>query len=179
MPPRQRAPWASGKHGPSARRKPPRTAAAKVASRVWANAKSNYAKATRKHPWMNLILQLVLGLVFVVTLVFGSVLQTFLYYLVLALSGLGQLAIVRARQMERDRQAAKPPPRPTKAGPKMPPPPPKGSDVPPPTGGLRCTATGRSLEGDDPCDCKSRHVRKQSNADRRGVPLGYPYGKPK
>ncbi len=155
MPPRQQ-PWASGKHKPGQRRKAPQTAMGKI----WANTSRAYGKATRKHPWINLVLQVVLGLVAVV-----------------ALAGLGQLAIARARQMERDRQQAQPRPRPTTGGPKTPPP--SGSAPPPSSGGLKCTATGRPLDGDSPCDCHSRHVRQQKNADRLGLPIGHPYGKRK
>lgn len=171
MPPRQQ-PWASGKHKPGQRGKP-KTAY----GRIWDNTKRSYAKATRKHPWINLVLQVVFGLVAVVALVLGSVLQSVLWWLVLALSGLGTLAIRRAQQMERDRQASRPRPRPTSAGPKTPPPDPEAK--PTQGGSLKCSATGRPLDGDNPCDCHSRHVRQQKNADRLGLRIGDPYGKRK
>lgn len=176
MPPRQQ-PWASGKHKPGTRGKRS-TASRRGLGRIAEHAKRGWKKALRNHPWFGVLLQVVLGIIAVVALVLGVVLESSLYYLVMAMGGLGTLAVRRAQQMERTRQGAQPRPRPTTGGPKAPPPTSSGAkpaaDAP-----LKCTATGRPLDGDDRCDCHSRHVRQQKNAARMRLPLGHPYGKPK
>jgi len=159
-------------------RRPVAGAAKGYLGRSAARAKRGYAKTMRKHPFLGILLQVLLGAVAVVALILGVVLESSLYYLVMALGGLGALAIRRAQQMERTRHGV--PPKPTASGPRKPTaPPPPSSGQKPASGGLKCTATGRTLEGDNPCDCHSRHVRQQSNADRLGYPLGHPYGKAK
>ncbi|TAK32316.1 MAG: hypothetical protein EPO40_03035 [Myxococcaceae bacterium] len=178
MPSRQQQPWAAGKHKPKPGQKRRPTASGRGLGKIAGRAKRGARKALRKHPMLGVLLQVLLGIVAVVALVLGVVLESSLYYLVMAMGGLGTLAIRRAQQMERTRQGAQPKARPTTGGPKTPPPTSSGAkpaaDAP-----LKCTATGRPLDGDDRCDCHSRHVRQQKNANRMRLPLGHPYGKPK
>lgn len=140
------------------------------------NAKRGAKKQLRKHPFIGLLLQVVLGAVAVMALILGVVLESSLYYLVMALGAFGALAIRRAQQMERARQGV--PPRPTSRGPRTTPPPPPASSGPPPAAGgvVKCTATGRAATE---CDCFSRHVATDDGVKRYGRPLGTPFGRAK
>lgn len=147
--------------------------------RVAGNAKRGWKKTVRKHPMVGVVTSIVLAIVAVVSLLLGVILESALYYLVMAMSGLGALAIRRAQQMARERPGGASRPRPTSGGPRKPPPPPPpspGADPPPPSGPLRCTATGRPASE---CDCASRHVISSEGARRYGVPLGSPIGRRK
>jgi hypothetical protein len=143
---------------------------------VAGRAKRGARKALRKHPMLGVFLQVVLGIVAVVALVLGVVLESSLYYLVMALGGLGTLAIRRAQAMERARQGV--PPKPTTSGPRKPasPPPPSSGSKPTASGVVKCTATGRPATD---CDCYSRHVATEDGVKRYGRPLGTPFGRAK
>ena len=157
------------------RKRPVSNAGRSGLGRFAGNARKGWRKTLRKHPFLGIVLQVVLGLVAVLALVAGVVLETGLYYLVMALAGLGSLAVRRAQQMERARQGV--PPKPTSRGPRTPPPTPgSGSGPQPAAGGVKCTATGRPAAE---CDCHSRHVATEDGVKRYGRPLGTPFGRPK
>lgn len=165
-------PWATGKHKPRGKR----TASGRGLGRMAGHARRGWRKTLRRHPWFGVLLQVLLGIVAVVALVLGVVLESSLYYLVMALGGLGTLAVRRAQQMERARQGV--PPRPSSGGPRTAPPPPKpdAGPEPAPGGVVKCTATGRPATE---CDCYSRHVATQEGVKRYGRPLGTPFGRAK
>jgi len=177
MPPRARAkpthqqtPWASGRRKPPPKKQP------------WAKrAKKGLGKALRKHPLLGLVLQIAFAALAVVLLVTGLLLENVLFFLATALSGLGALATRRAVVLEQERQR--------RSGPKvhMPPPgsrprktrPEPGGAAPPAPGSgpVTCTETGRPIEGDNKCDCASRHVATEEGARRYGRPVGAPLGR--
>ena len=158
------------------RRRPVSNAGRASVGRFMGNAKKGAKKQMRKHPLIGVLLQVVLGIVAVVALVLGVVLETSLYYLVVAVAGLGALAVRRAQQMERVRQGV--PPKPSAGGPRTAPPPPPPSSGPKPAAGgvVKCTATGKPT---DQCDCYSRHVATEDGVKRYGRPLGTPFGRAK
>lgn len=158
------------------RKRPVSDAGRRGVRRFAGNAKRGAKKQLRKHPFIGLLLQVVLGVVAVMALILGVVLESSLYYLVMALGAFGALAIRRAQQMERARQGV--PPTPTSRGPRTAPPPSStsGSGSKPATGGVKCTATGRPAEE---CDCFSRHVVTSDGVHRYGRPLGTPFGRAK
>lgn len=166
-------PWATGRHKPRRKRS---TASGRGLRRVAGHARRGWRKTLRKHPWFGLLLQVLLGVVAVVALVLGVVLESSLYYLVMAMGGLGALAIRRAQQMERARQGV--PPRPSTGGPRTAGPPPRPAAGPEPAaaGVVKCTATGRPAEE---CDCHSRHVVTEAGMKRYGRALGTPFGRAK
>lgn len=153
------------------------TASGRGLGKVAGRAKRGARKALRKHPMLGVFLQVVLGIVAVVALVLGVVLETSLYYLVVALAGLGTLAVRRAQAMERARQGV--PPKPTTSGPRKPasPPPPSSGPKPAAGGVIRCTNPPNKPI--DECDCHSRHIATEDGVKRYGRPLGSPYGKKK
>lgn len=157
------------------RKRPVSDAGRRGVRRFAGNAKRGAKKQLRKHPFIGLLLQVLLGAVAVVALIAGVVLESSLYYLVMALGAFGALAIRRAQQMERARQGV--PPKPTSRGPRTTAPPPPPSSGPTPAGGVvKCTATGRPA---DQCDCFSRHVATDDGVKRYGRPLGTPFGRAK
>lgn len=171
---RQQAPWASGKHAPG-RKRPVSSAGKRGLGRFAGNAKKGWRKTLRRHPSVGIAASVLLALVAVVSLVLGLVLESALYYLVVAIAGLGALAMRRAAQMERERQKAPPRARPTSGGPKTPPP--SAASTPPPAGGVvKCTETSRPIAD---CDCASRHVASSDGARRYGLPVGSPMGRRK
>lgn len=177
MPPRTRAkpahqstPWASGKHKapPSGRRKP------------WTKrVQQGFRRQLRKRPSLGLILQIAFAVTAVALLVTGLLLETMLFYLAAALSGLGALATRRAVVLEQERQRKN-------AGPKVTMPPPSsrprkprtqpGGATPPPSsanGVVICTETKKPTKD---CDCASRHITTEAKSRQFGRPIGSPYG---
>lgn len=68
-------------------------------------------------------------------------------------------------------------PRPPKAAPTSKP---DGDRPAPPTGGVvLCTETGRPTEGDQKCDCASRHITSAEGVEYFGRPMGSPIGRRK
>lgn len=95
--------------------------------------------------------------------------------LVMALSGLGALAIRRAQVMAQQRHQAPPRARPASGGPRPDRPAPDPADAPSaPAGPPKCTETERPVAE---CDCASRHVATAEGARRYGLPIGSPMGK--
>lgn len=173
---KQQAPWASGKHKPAARRRNPVSNAGRsMLGRVVGNAKRGCKKTLRKHPSVGIAASVLLGIVAVLSLVLGMVLESVLYYLVMAVAGLGALAIRRAQQMERTRQSA--PPKPSTAGPRKPPPEQPDGEPPAPKPAedvVECTRTGKVAAE---CDCVRMHVMSGRGVKKFGRPLGTPIGK--
>lgn len=160
----------------SGRRRPVSSAGKRGLGKVAGNARRGWKKTLRRHPSVGVLASILLGIVAVVSLLLGVILESALYYLVMAMSALGALAIRRAQQMARERHAAPPPrARPTTGGPRKPPPPKPADATPPPaTGPVKCTETSKPI---DTCGCSSRHVASEQGARRYGRPVGTPMGK--
>lgn len=173
---RQAPPWPTGRRT-TGKRRPVSGAGARGLRHVADNARRGWKKTLRKHPAVGVAASVLLGVVAVLALLAGVILESFLYYLVMALSGLGALAIRRAQMMARQRHQAPPPrARPTGAGPR-PPKPAAGSEGPAASSGPpKCTETGQPV---GECDCASRHVATAEGARRYGVPVGSPIGRRK
>lgn len=110
--------------------------------------------------------------------------------LLLVVSGLSALATVlqvrrtqQRAQAELKKAAAKPRARrPRPAAKTAPAEKPEGDTAEPTTTGGRvvlCTETGRPTEGDQKCDCASRHITSSEGVDYFGRPLGSPLGRRK
>lgn len=161
-------PWASGKRRPPPKKQP------------WVKrVKKSVAKTLRKHPTLGLVAQIGFALSAIALLVTGLLLENLLFILASAMAALGAVATRRAVFLEQERQM--------RAGPKvtMPPPSsrprkpnPAGAAAPPPASGpVKCTETGRPIEGDSKCDCASRHVATEEGARRYGRAVGAPLGR--
>ena len=156
------------------RKAPVSGAGKRVLRRVGANAKKGWNRTLRRHPLVGVLASIALGIAAVVMLLLGVILESFLYYLVSALAGLGTLAIRRAQQIQRERAAR--PPRPVPgSGPRPSSPPPNSGPKPAPAGSsVKCTETGKPI---DVCSLHSRHVATSEGVETFGRPLGSPIGR--
>lgn len=161
----------------STRRGPASSAGRHLLGKVRRNASQSWKKALRRHPALGVVLSIALAVAGVLALTIGLLAENALYFLATALSGLGSLAVARARLLERQRQQQQAARRPTVSKPAARPHPgrPPAAEPEQPQGGVvRCTETGTPI-GD--CDCASRHVATAEGAGRYGRPVGSPMGR--
>lgn len=128
------------------------------------------------------LLSVILSIVSLLFMVAALITESFLLMLVTGLSVLAtaaQVRMVRKRQeQQRRKQAARMPPRP-RAAPREHTGPRKATAEHVPVGVVLCTDTSKPIEGDNKCECASRHVATVDGTCRYGLPIGAPIGKRK
>lgn len=159
-----------------ARRGPASSAGRHLLGKVRKNATQGWKKALRRHPALGVVLSIALAVVGVLALTIGLLAENALYFLATALSGLGSLAVARARLLERQRQQQQAARRPTVSKPAARPHPgrPPAAEPEQPAGPVRCTETGKLAAE---CGCASRHVTSSDGVTFFGRPLGTPLGR--
>jgi hypothetical protein len=145
------------------------------------NTRRSWGRALRRHPALGMVLSIALAVVGVVMLGVGLLAENLLYYLATALSGLGSVAVARARHLERQRQQQTAARRPNVAQPRPQRPPgttgstgSTSADAPAASGVVVCTETGNPITE---CGCATRHVATAEGARRFGRPVGSPMGR--
>lgn len=109
--------------------------------------------------------------------------ESLLFLVVSALSALATAAQIRwatQRAKEDARKAATRRPSRPRATTKPTVPAAESEPAAPPTGGVvLCTETGKPVEGEQKCDCASRHITSSEGVDYFGRPIGTPLGRRK
>lgn len=165
------------RQGAKTRSNPAAGVAGHMLGKVRKNAAQGWKKALRRHPALGVALSIALAVLGVLMLIVGLFAENALYFLATALSGLGSLAVARARHLERQRQQQQAARRPTVSKPAAPPR--AEQPTPPPAdqaqgGVVCCTETGKPISD---CGCASRHVATAEGAGRYGRPIGSPMGR--
>lgn len=128
------------------------------------------------------LLSVVLSIVSLLLMIVALATESLLLMLVTGLSivaTVAQVRMVRKRQeQQRRKAAAKMPPRPRPA-PKEQTGPRKATAEQVPVGVVLCADTSKPIEGENKCECASRHVATQAGVETFGLPLGSPLGKKK
>lgn len=161
----------------TARRGPVSGAGRKVGARVGKDAARKWKRTLRRHPAVGIIASVLLAVLAVALLVTGLLAENLLYLLASILSGLGGVAINRARHLEQQRQEQARAKRPTVSQhPKAQEAKDESSSSTPPSssGVVLCTETRRPIAD---CGCASRHVATAEGAKRYGLPVGSPMGR--
>lgn len=127
------------------------------------------------------LLPVLLSIITLTFTVFALVLESGLLWAVTGLSTVATAAAIKAAQKKaandkkRKQQLPKTPPKtPTRLRTK---PAQEPAEESVSSGGVKCTNTGKPIEGDGRCTCATRHVATQAGVKTFGGPIGRPIGK--